>query len=172
MKKHSFIGFIALLVCATILTAGCTSSNTSPNQSSATNTTTTSTSTALPTSAQQNVVVTTTPLSTEQTPQLTPKARIPTEIGGNKWVSLAMDNGIVRGQEYALGWVISVPGHINDHRVCGQWANFYIDNQPAGGKWLKWDYIDGGGLYCVVSVGLSLSSADTETVAGDGYAKS
>lgn len=153
---------IALLL---IATCGCT------GKQEATENTTTAvaniTKTVEKTATPSNTTRAATP-----TPTPTPKARIPTEIEGNKWVSLAMDNGIVRGQEYAMGWIISVPGHINDHRVCGQWANFYIDNQPAGGKWLKWDYVSGGGLYCVVSVGLSLSSADTETVAGDAYFKS
>jgi hypothetical protein len=98
-------------------------------------------------------------LSASSTPA--PKAKIPTEISADKWVSLVMDYGIVRGQEYFLAWAIYVPGHINDHRVCGQWANFYIDDQPAGGEWQKWDYVSGGGLYCVESVGLRLNSTDT-----------
>ena len=36
-----------------------------------------------------------------------------------------------------------------------------IDDQPAAGKWQKWEYVNGGGLYCVESVGLHLSSTDT-----------
>jgi len=137
------------IVLATVFVAGCTGGTTNTTSSSPATSTATTTSkiTATPT------------LSASSSPA--PKAKIPTEIHENKWVSMAMGNGIVRGQEYSMGWYIYVPGHVNDHRVCGQWANFYIDNQPAGGEWLKWNYLDGGGLYCVVSVGLRLNSADT-----------
>jgi hypothetical protein len=122
-------------------------------------TNTTSHSPATSTATVTSKITATPTLSVSSSPA--PKALIPTEIHENKWASMAMSNGIVRGQEYFMGWYIYVPGHVNDHRVCGQWANFYIDDQPAGGEWQKWDYINGGGLYCAVSVGLHLNSADT-----------
>jgi len=133
----------------TVFVAGCTGN--------ATNTTNTSPATSTATTTSK---ITATPMLRESlAPAL--KAKIPTEIGGNKWVSLAMSDGIVRGREYFLAWTIYVPGHINDNRVCGQWANFYVDNQPAGGEWQKWDYVNSGGLYCVESVGLRFNSTDT-----------
>ncbi len=157
MKKQLVIIPIATILLVTVFVAGCTTGEFDYGPSSSTQNpleNTTSTPTPKPVVVKVTVTVTATP-----TPM--PKARIPTEIHENKWVSMAMSNGIVRGQEYSMGWVISVLGHVNDHRVCGQWANFYIDDQLAGGKWVKWDYVSGGGLYCVASVGLSLSSADT-----------
>jgi hypothetical protein len=141
MKKQFLIILMVTILLATVFVAGCTS----PTTSTAT---TTSKITATPT------------LSASFSPA--PKAKIldlmTTEIHEDKWTGMAMSYGIVRGQEYRMGWHIYVQGH-TDHCVCGQWANFYIDNQPAGGEWQKFDY--NGGECCWVSVGLHLNSADT-----------
>ena len=149
MKKQLLIVLMVFIVLATVFVAGCTGNTT--------NSISTSPATSAATTTSK---ITTTPmLNTSLTPAT--KAKIPTEISADKWVSLVISNGVVRGQEYSLAWAIYVPGHVNDHRVCGQWANFYIDDQPATGEWQKWDYVNGGGLYCVESVGLHLSSTDT-----------
>jgi len=152
MKKQLLFVLMTTILLATVFVAGCTGNTTNI----------TSTSPATSTSTTTSKITATPTLRASLAPAL--KAKIPTEIGGNKWVSLAMSNGIVRGQEYFLAWVIYVPGHINDHRVCGQWANFYIDNQPAGGEWQKWNYVNSGELYCVESVGLRFNSTDTATL--------
>jgi len=149
VKKQLLIALMVIIL-PTVFIAGCTGNTT---------TNTTSTSPATSTASMTSKITETPTFSTPLTP--TVKANIPTEISADKWVSLAMSDGIVRGQEYSLAWAIYVPGHINDQRVCGQWANFYIDDQSAGGNWQKWDYVNGGGLYCVESVGLHLSSTDT-----------
>ena len=152
MKKQLLIVLMITILLATVFVAGCTGNTTNP----------TSTSPAASTATTTSQITATPTLSASLTPAL--KAEIPTEISADKWVSLVMSDGIVRGQEYFLAWAIYVPGHINDHRVCGQWANFYIDDQPAGGEWQKWDYVNGGGLYCVESVGLRFNSTDTATL--------
>jgi hypothetical protein len=149
MKKQLLIVLMVTILLATAFIAECTGGTTNR----------TSTSPATSTGATTSQMTATQTLSTSSTPA--PKAKIPTEISPDKWVSMAMEYGIARGGEYRLAWVVSVPGHINDQRVCGQWPYFYIDNQPAGGEWQKWDYIPGGGLYCAESVGLHLNSTDT-----------
>ena len=169
MKKHFFIGLTALLLCATILTAGCMSSNTSPSPSPTSNTTTAGASTAAsPTSVQQNVVVVTvtaTPGPTQQSPPT--QATYSTKIGvwagymgmPALWLSDPVNNPVKRENEASLRiWIDASNGKCPCRPV-----NYYIDDAAAGGTW---NSKPGGGDDCCGGLpggtgGLTLHSQDT-----------
>ena len=153
MKRQIAIGLILGLMMLSVLTAGCTSNvsnTTSPspfNASKSTQLIGTSTSTS-------SVVTVTVPATPTPTP---PQQQIATKIEGNKYVSIAMSSGIIRGQPYTFGFSIftlpETPGRI----LCGQYVNFYIDGMPAGGIWQR----SGSDASCFASDFLVLSAQDT-----------
>jgi len=153
MKRQIVTGLMLALMIFSVLIAGCTSNvsnTTSPSPSNATKSTRpigTSTSTS-------SVVTVTVPATPTPTP---PQQQIATKIEGDKYMSIAMSSGIIRGQPCTFGFNIftlpEVPGKI----LCGEHINFYIDGAPAGGTWQG----SGSGTSCFASDFLVLSAQDT-----------
>ena len=151
MKKRAIV-VVAELVLASVVMAGCTSN--APNntrQSSGVNQT-----------ANVTIHPTATPMPTPTvvpTATATPTRRLATSVEGDKGVSLALSSGITRGREITLGFRVVVANPSQIHYLCGQAVNFYIDGQPAGGKWEISSLGPDNG--CWVTASLTLSPEDT-----------
>jgi hypothetical protein len=150
MKKRVLTVLAAALMLASVMIAGC--SSTAPNN------TTPSTSASQTTNATIHTTATQTPTSTV-VPTATAMPRVPTSIEGDKEVSLALSSGITRGTGITLGFRVVIVGSSQIQYLCGQAVNFYIDGQPAGGKWA----ISSPGPVnsCWVTASLTLSPKDT-----------
>jgi len=151
MKKRAIV-IVAGLVLASVVMAGCTGN--APNktrQSSGVNQT-----------ANVTIHPTATPMPTPTvvpTAIPTPTPRLATSVEGDKGVSMALSSAITRGREITLGFRVMVADPSQIHYLCGQAVNFYIDGQPAGGKW---DESGPGPVNsCWVTASLTLSPEDT-----------
>lgn len=95
------------------------------------------------------------------TAPLPPKSKIPTAIEFDKWASL-MSMGIYKNPPQTYGFGVYIVDKTKTPAsstwiLCGRWANFYIDDQPAGGKWTLVSTYNGA---CARSLGFTLYPED------------